>query len=209
MQWLCSAPRWSENAKGDQTMPKTRRVFDMIETLAADPDLVRDLLASRSMLDAGMAYTSLRGVIPDGALLMLANLREVIAEIPETPFLTGHPIEVLERTAEYERCDDSYRRFFDTERGGFTLEFIGQGTECEAIIVHAGACRFNVAGDMDYMLDTDVLDVVLEQRCVVDEIIRALQALGVPLDPRVYVTPDDFTTENAGSAASEMFSGLF
>jgi hypothetical protein len=196
-------------AESDSTMPKTRRVFDMIETLAADPDLVRDLLVSRSTLDAGMAYTSLRGVIPDGALLMLANLREVIAEIPETPFLTGHAIEVLALTADYERCDDSYRRLFETERGGFTLEFIGQGTECEAIVVHAGACRFDVAGDMDYTLDSDVLDVAFEHRCVVDEILRALQALGVPLDPRVYVTPDDFTAENAGSAASEMFSGLF
>ena len=58
----------------------------MIETLAVDPDIVRTLLTSRSAGKAGAAYSSLRGMMPDGALLMLANLREVIAEIPETPF---------------------------------------------------------------------------------------------------------------------------
>ena len=165
-------------------MPKTRRVFDMIETLAVDPDLVRDLLLSRSMLDAAAAYTSLRGVVPDGALLMLANLREVIAEIPETPFLTGQPIEILEHVADYERCVNSYRRAYrGRTQAGFTLEFIGQGTECEAIVIEVGASRFNLAGDMEYMIDPEVLDLALEHRTLIDEILRALQTLGVALDP--------------------------
>ncbi len=190
-------------------MPKTRRVFDMIETLAIDPDLVRDLLVSRSTLDAAAAYTSLRGMVPDGALLMLANLREVIAEIPETPFLTGQPIEVLELVAGYDRCVSSYRRAFEVERGGFTLEFIGQGTECEAIAIEEGASRLSLAGDMEFMIDPGVLDLALEHRTLIDEILRALQTLGVALDPAVYLTPDDFTAENAAGAAGEMFRGLF
>ena len=181
----------------------------MLETLAADSRLVRTLLISRSTAEAELAYTALRGTVPDGALLMLANLREVIAEIPETPFLTGHPIEVLERSGGYERCESSYRQLFESEHGVFGLEFVGQGTECESIVVYTTTEHLNVAGDMDSIIDPDVFDVALEQRSVVDEILRALQTLGVPLDPHVYVSPDDFTAEYAAGGTGEMFRGLF
>ena len=70
---------------------------------------------------------------------MLANLREVIAEIPETPFLTGHPIEVLDLVAATTRCERSYRRSFEGEHGVFALEFEGQSTECESIVIEADA----------------------------------------------------------------------
>ncbi len=190
-------------------MPKTRRVFDMVETLAADPDLVRTLLISRSPHAAGAAYSALRGTIADGALLMLANLREVIAEIPETPFLTGHPIEVLEQLGGYTRRGRSYRRSFESEQGVFALEFDGQSTECESIVIATGPRRLTFAGDMESLIDEDVLSVALEQHGLVDEILRALQTLGVPLDPRVFVSPDDFTAEPAAGSVDEMFLGSF
>jgi len=197
------------NAKGDVAMPQTRRVFDMLENLVADPDLVRALLTSRSTSRARSAYTALRAAVPDGALVMLANLREVIAEIPETPFLTGHPIEGLEHLGDYERCEHSYRRVFESERGVFGLEFMGEGTNCEAIVVHTASERFALGGDVDSIIDQRVYRAALEHRTLVDEVLRALQVLGVPLDPRVYVSVDDFSAEYAAASVDDMFSSLF
>jgi len=190
-------------------MPKTRRVFDMLDGLAARPDLLPALLTSRSIEGAADAYRALRGTIPDGALVMLANLREVIAEIPETPFLTGRPIEVLEQLGGYERCERSYRRVFESERGVFGLEFVGEGTECEAIVVHTATERFALGGDVDSIIDQRVFRAAVEHRTLIDEVIRALQTLGVPLDPRVYVSVDDFLAEYSAVSVGDMFGSLF
>ena len=190
-------------------MPKTRRVFDMVDTLPADPDLVRTLLISRSTSKAAAAFCALRGVVPDTALLMLVNMREIIAEIPETPFLTGHPLDALESLDGYTRVEYSYRRTFEYDRGGFTVEFAGQGTECESIVIETGSRRLTLAGDMDSLIDEEAFGLALEQHALFDEILRALQTLGVPLDPRVFVSPDDVTAEYAADSVDEMFLGSF
>ena len=168
---------------------------------------MRDLLVSRSMLDAAAAY-SCCAAVPDGSLVMLANLREIIAEIPETPFLTGQPIEVLELVAGYERCVNSYRRLFEGEGG--VSHSSSSAREPSARRSSSRSGRPLQSGRRHgVMIDPEVLDLALEHRTLIDEILRALQALGVALDPRVYVTPDDFTAENAAGAAGEMFRGLF
>jgi hypothetical protein len=190
-------------------MPHTRRVFDMLENLAAEPEQVRTLLTTRSSADASLAFSFLRATLPEGPLVLLANLREIIAEIPETPFLTGRSLDILERSEGYERHGRTYRRTFENEHGAFGLEFEGGGTECEAIFLATSSGRFTFGGDVDSIIDQHVCTAALTYRTVIDELVRALQALGLVLYPRIYVSTDDFVEEYSGAAAAELFGGLF
>ena len=98
-------------------MADTRRAMHVLEGSDADADLVRSLLVSDSEAEATIAYSLLRGTIDESELLMLANLREVLAELPATPLRTGEPLDILTRAAEYEDTGRSYRRLFETDAG--------------------------------------------------------------------------------------------
>ncbi len=188
-------------------MPDTRRAIEQIpEDL--DFELVETLLTSRSDAEAVLAYGVLRSLLPERALVMLANLREVIALLPEEPFLTGNALEVLE-AAGYEATGRSYRRLFESDHGVFGLEFVGEGTLCEAIVVHTTACRFALHGDVDSMIDHDMLLVFVSHRVLLDAILEGLQYLGHVLEPPIYVSVDDFPAEHGAAAAARALDDLF
>ena len=70
--------------------------------------------------------------------------------------------------------------------------------------------RLTFAGDMDSLIDEDRVWRGVGARTVSSmRSCRALQTLGVPLDPRVFVSPDDFTAEYAAGSVDEMFLGSF
>lgn len=187
----------------------TKRVLRRIEATAADLDLVEMLLTSRSDAEAVMAYSLLRQTLDGPALVALANLREIIAEIPEVPFIAGAGLDALERVLDYESTRRSRRRLFESDHGVFGLEFVGEGTLCDGIVVHTASSRFYLHGDERTRIDHDMLEVIVYHAELLDAILEGLQTLGCPLEPRFYLGPDDFTAENAAAAASAALGELF
>ncbi|MDP2401553.1 MAG: hypothetical protein Q8M66_06200, partial [Actinomycetota bacterium] len=60
-------------------------------------DLVTVLVNSRSGIEANLAVVMLRDLIPESELVGLCNLRELLAAIPATPFVTAVELGSLER----------------------------------------------------------------------------------------------------------------
>lgn len=190
-------------------MPDTQRVLSIVDMKQGDFDLTETLLTSRSPADALLAYSMLRATHPVLPLVMFANLREIIAELPETPFGTGDGMEVLAQTAGYEFTGRSYRRLFETGSALFGLEFLGDGKLCEGIVVHTATSRLVLRGDEDSVIDHALVAALVNQPTLLDAILEALQVLEHPLEPRIYLTVDDFIDEYASSAASSAFADTF
>lgn len=190
-------------------MPDTQRALHEIDIESVDLDLVETLLLSRSDSDAVIAYSALRGVLPARTLVMLANLREVIAALPDAPFLAGTGLDTLAAVCDYEPTEHSYRKVFESECGFYGLEFLGEGTYCDGIVLRTATSRFVLHGDQSSVLDNGVLEVFVTHETVLDAVLESLQALGYVFEPPIYVTPDDFLAEHGAKAAGEVFGDLF
>jgi len=190
-------------------MADTRRAMRAITASTADPELVAALVSAVSDSDAVVSFSLLRGTIPDTELLMLANLRSVLFELPEAPFRVGEDLALLERSGAYEDTGRSYRRRFESSHGVFGLEFMGRDKQCEGIFVHTPAARMQLGPDGVYCIDAEMIAIFVHHRTVLDALLEALALLGLPLAPMIYVSVDDFLCEHGTAAATEAFAELF
>ena len=189
-------------------MADTRRAMHALEGFDADPELVQSLLVSDSASEATIALTLMRGTVDEHELLMLANLREILQELPPTPFRTGEALELLARAGDYEDTGRSYRRLFETSAGVFGIEFVGRGHLCSDIAIHTPAARRSLRSP-DGTLDGDLLGPFVRHGILLDALLEALELLGWPLDPTIYLTVDDFVAEHGAATVSEALGELF
>jgi hypothetical protein len=180
-----------------------------IESAHADSELVASLLAAKSDAEAAVAFALLRDMLSDRELLEIANLRELLNELPTGSFRTGESLEILERGAGYEFTGRSYRRVFDGSQGVFGVEFLGQVRDCEGIVVHTPQGRRALSPAGETRIDESLLPLLVGHRILLDAILEALGLLGSPLDPTIYVTVDDFVAEHCGGTMREAIGDLF
>lgn len=190
-------------------MTDTRRAMHSITALNADPELIGALLSAVSGSDAAVSFSLLRNTISDDELIMLANVREVLFELPQAPFRVGEDLELLARASEYEDTGHSYRRVFESSSGVFGLEFVGRGKQCEGVFVHTPAWREQLKPSGQFRLAPEMIALFVRHRIVLDALLEALELLGLPMSPMIYVTVDDFLAENGAAAASQAFGELF
>jgi len=190
-------------------MATTRRAMHVLEDDALDLELASTLISAQSDTDALYALSLLRGSTSDQHLVMLANLRELLLEMPACPFRVACDLDVLARAAEYEATGRSYRRRFESNHGVFGLEFIGRGNMCDSVVVHTPASRFELCSDGPHELDPLTLAIFCNHAIVLDAAIEALEYLGWPLAPKFYLTIDDFYSEHAAQAAGRAVEELF
>ena len=181
----------------------------VLEDDNVDLDLASTLVSAKSDSDALYALSLLRGTTSDQHLLLLANLRELLLEMPACPFHVACDLDVLARAADYEDTGRSYRRVFESDHGVFGLEFVGQGNMCEAVFVHTPASRFELYGNGYHELDGETLAVFANHAILLDAAIDALEYLGWTLEPKIYLTVEDFYAEHAAEAAGRAVRELF
>jgi hypothetical protein len=167
-----------------------------IGSISADPELLESVLVARSDSEAVVALTLLRYSLSDSELLQIVNLRELLRILPTTPFRAGDPLDILERAAGYEATGRSYRRRFDSSQGVFGVEFLGSGHACRGIVVHTPAGRHNLAGGAQASVNGRLLPVLIGHAIVLDAILEALELLGTPLSPTIYLSLGDFFSEH-------------
>jgi hypothetical protein len=180
----------------------------VLEGSGADAELVRSLLGADSEAEATIAFTLLRGTIEDSELLLLANLREVLAELPPMPFRTGEALDLLSRAGGYEDTGRSYRRLFVAGPGVFGIEFVGSGHWCSEIAVHTPDARRSLRAD-NGDLDRNMLALFVGHGILLDAVLEALGLLGWPLQPTIYLTADDFLADHGAAMASRAIDELF
>ena len=189
-------------------MADTRRVMHVLEGSGADAGLVSSLLVAKSESEAAIAFTLLRGTVDDRELLLLVNLREVLAELPPAPFRSGEELQVLARAGGYEDTGRSYRRLFETSAGVFGVEFVGRGHECSQIAIHTPEARRSLWTD-DGDLDWRMLSLFVQHGILLDAVLEALGLLGWPMEPTIYLTADDYLDDHGAAMASKVIDELF
>lgn len=189
-------------------MATTRKAMRTIESISADPDLLESVLVARSESEAAVAFSLLRYSLSDSELLQIINLRELLRVLPTAPFRTGEALEMLERAAGYENTGRSYRRRFESTPGVFGVEFLGAGHACRGIVVHTPAGRHKLAGGRRSTVSEDLLPVLVAHAIVLDAVLEALELLGTPMNPTIYLAADDYLAENNRSI-KDAFGELF
>lgn len=181
----------------------------VLEDESIDLDLASTLISAHSDSDALFAFTLLRGTTSDRHLVMLANLRELLLVMPDCPFRTACDLDVLARACDYEATGRSYRRRFESDHGVFGLEFVGQGNFCESVLVHTPASRFELYGNGYRELNAETLAIFANHAILLDAAIDALEELGWALDPKIFLSVEDFYAEYGAAAASHAVQQLF
>ena len=69
--------------------------------------------------------------------------------------------------------------------------------------------RRRLSADDDARLDEALLPLLVDHGILLDAILEALELLGSPLDPAIYVTADDFVAEHGATTIHEAISDLF
>lgn len=189
-------------------MASTRHAMYALEEEQVDYELASTLVSASCQSDALIAFSLLRGTISDRHLVMLVNLRELLLEMPACPFSTPCDLDILARACGYEDTGRSYRRRFESNHGVFGLEFVGRMRTCDAILVHTPLSRFDLYKNGDHELGAETLTIFVNHAILLDAAIEALQQLGLPLDPKIYLSAEDFLSEHqhaAGCVVSDLF----
>lgn len=190
-------------------MASTRRAMHLLDDERIDLDLASTLISAQSDADALFAFSLLRGTTSDRHLVMLANLRELLLVMPDCPFRTACDLDVLSRGCDYEDTGRSYRRRFESDHGVFGLEFVGRDNHCDAVVVHTPASRFELCGHGYHELNAETLAIFANHAILLDAAIDALEQIGWALDPKIFLSVEDFYTEYAAGAAVRAVHELF
>jgi len=186
-------------------MSAVSRDVALLAASEADHDLIAEFLSARSEMNAELAFGMLGAVLTSSELLALANLRELVQDLPQTPVHTGAEIAMLGRALGYDYTGYSYRLRFDREPSHvFGMEMVGQGNTLELIVLHTFGSRYPLHGTDDYAVDPDLVGVFLEHPMMLDRLLEAFDVLGLAMSPLFYLSPEDFRMENAGAAASNL-----
>lgn len=166
-------------------------------------DLLRVLLNATSAAEANLALEVLRPLAPESVLVCACNLREVLAALPSSPFSMRVDEETLARTAGLTRHIAAMSKRLDD---GTELVVTTAGNLVLDVIVRSDFEKYfwNPIPVGDDFVSPPVLDLVIESPCLLDAAIDLAKAMGIVLNPKFYLSIEDWGLEYA----QDVFEGL-
>lgn len=177
---------------------------------ASDPDLGRVALNATSWVEANLALELLAEVVPEKALVTLANIREAIKELPRCPLSMALDFERLAEVWELTREDMAWVRDFEDTDGGFSIALLGDGNHCYDIVVrteHRTLMWMPKCSEDDF-LNPDIIDLVMERPAILGNVVELLKAMGLPFYPTFYLSLEDWRQEYAQAVFEEVVNGF-
>lgn len=182
-----------------------------LRTRAASDDgsLICAAINSASSAEAGVAVGLLSDAVSRRTLAAALNLREVLAELPASPFAMPMDFAVLSRAARLERIGQSWVLPVDAQEGA-SVEIIGQGNLCYDIVVHLGerSAFLKTSPPGADIVTPAALALLLESEELLRAVIGLVEVMGVVHNPRFYFTVDDWQIEHAAESFQDL-SDLF
>jgi len=166
-------------------------------------DLLCVLLNATSAAEANLALEVLKPSVPESALVCACNLREVLSALPSSPFSMRVDEETLIRTAGMERHMAAMSKVLGD---GIELIVTTAGNLVLDVIVKADGEKYfwNPIPVGDDFVNTGVLDLVIASDELLDAMLDLAKCMGVVLNPKFYLSLEDFSLEYAADA----FEGL-
>lgn len=166
-------------------------------------ELLRDLVNSVSQVEAGLALGILRDRgVADRTLVKALNLREILVEMPASPFPMRIDFDTLARINELFHRMGSYHKNFEDGEGRYFVELLGQGNLCYDMVVGIGNKKgflkpAPVGADF---IRPEALDLLLSREEMLREIILIVHSMEVVFNPTFYMSVDDWLMEHAAES---------
>jgi hypothetical protein len=159
-------------------------------------ELLGVLLNATSIAEANIALDVLVASVPEKALVTACNLREVLKELPCSPFTMHVDEETLRKTA----CLDKRMAVLEkTLPDGIELAVTTAGNLVLDLIVR-DACEkyfWTPIPVVEDLVNPSLIDLLVGSDYLLDEVIELVKCMGVVFNPKFYLSLDDFLMENA------------
>jgi len=175
-------------------------------------ELVRSTLNSTSPAEVNLALGILSNDIRDRDLVTLVNLREVLAELPSTPMPMPMDFASLAGIAGYETDGAVASRCYDDEAAApFDLVLLGEGNLCYDLVVRVDGASvyWTEHADSPHLIHPEALELVLARETLLQRVVELVDAMGLPVNPRFYLSLEDFRLEHVEDAFDDLLHGLF
>jgi len=181
-------------------------VADIRPYFSSDPDLLRVVMNSTSLVEATLAMELLTQTVPERALITAANIREAIKELPRCPLSMAVDFETLARVWELERVGMGWERQFDDRDDDFTIVLLGEGNFCYDIVVRlkGRTMMWMPRSPEEDFVNPDLVDLVMEHHGLLRTVIDLVGAMGMPFSPAFYLSLEDWQQEYAETTFSEV-----
>ncbi|MDO8964469.1 MAG: hypothetical protein Q7W30_08280 [Coriobacteriia bacterium] len=172
-----------------------------------DGDLLRTLVNSVSQVEAGLALGILRDKgVPDRTLVRMLNLRELLMELPASPFPMRVDFDMLSRLNGFTSRLGCYSRNYSDPEGRFRIEVLGQGNLCYDIVVCVGKQKafLKPAPVKADFVRPEALELLLAREEMLREVIEIVRSMGMVFNPNFYMSVDDWLMEHAAESVLGM-----
>jgi len=166
-------------------------------------DLLRIVVNAVSVVEADLALKVLADDVPEKTLVTACNLREILAAIPSSPFTMRVDEETLARVAGMDRHVATMAKVLDD---GLELVITTAGNLVLDLIVRRGDQKWfwnPIPVTSDYV-NGDVLDLIVESDCLLDAVLDLARSMGLVLNPKFYVSLEDWHYEYAMEAFEDL-----
>jgi hypothetical protein len=184
--------------------PATTVAMD-VRTLAVtdNGDLLRTLLNSVSQVEAGLALGILRDRgITDRTLVKALNLREVLSELPASPFPMRVDFDTLSKICGFTHRLGCYSKNASDAEGRFRVEILGQGNLCYDMVVGVGKKKafLKPAPIKADFIRPEALELLLSREEMLREIVDIVRSMEMVFNPSFYMSVDDWLMEHAAES---------
>lgn len=191
--------------QGTHTMTSATTVAPDLRSLAASENgkLLRDMVNSVSQVEAGLALGIMRDRgAPDRTLVKALNLREILVELPASPFPMRVDFDMLARINDLFHRLGSYHKNYEDAEGRFFIELLGQGNLCYDMVVGVGNKKafLKPAPIRAGFVRPEALDLLISREEMLREIILIVQSMEVVFNPTFYMSVDDWLMEHAAES---------
>ncbi len=170
-------------------------------------DLVRALLNSTSLIEANFALELLQGKVPEKTLVTVMNLREVLKELPSSPFEMAVDEDVLLRAAHLTKDRAVMMR---TLADGIDLTVTTAGNLVLDIIIRSEGkpIYWSPVPISDDYVTPALIDVIVDSDHLLNEMIELAKAMGLVFNPPFYLSLEDWRMDHAANVM-ESITDLF
>lgn len=167
-------------------------------------DLFRVLLNATSAAEAGIALRLLAEEVPERVLVAGCNLREVLAELPASPFPMRVDEQTLRAAADLEK--QQLGAMSKTLPDEIELSVTTAGNLVLDVIIRDfdGSHYLSPIPIVDDRVTPAVVDLMVMSDYLLDAVLDLVQCMGVVFNPKFYVSVEDFRLENAQDAIESL-----
>jgi len=189
------------------TPSATRIQAALSERYRSDEDeLLYTLLNATSFAEAGFALSLLRNVMAESALVTALNLREVLCELPASPFIMHADTETIRNVLGLEQD----RSALVSGDGDVRIELLLEGNLCFDIILKrdGGMTFLKTSPEGNDIIPAEALHTIMERPGTLERVIEIVTAMGLVFNPRVYFTIEEWLSENTSKTMTDLWAAF-